>query len=105
MSAEFKLYCDICYEYIPRSAIRMYQVTQYDNNLVMSTAPKKMDVCYKCMGVIQKTIAKNKLFSADDVRNILIEHGQHDQRFRLGDTIRYDPLEIKTILEEHNEDR
>lgn len=104
MSIEVKRYCDICYEYIPRSAISMYRVTQYDNNLVMSTAPKKLEVCYECMKAIQKAIRRKKLFSADDVKNILIEHGQHDRQFRLGETILYDPLEIKTILEEHEDD-
>lgn len=38
------------------------------------------------------------------VRNILIEEGQKDRRFHLGDTIKYDPVEVCEILKKHEEE-
>ena len=41
-----------------------------------------------------------KQFTADEVKSALIEAGQHDtKKFKLGDVIRYDPYEVKAILE------
>ena len=41
-----------------------------------------------------------KQFTADEVRSALIEAGQHDtKKFKWGDVIRYDPDEVKDILE------
>lgn len=41
---------------------------------------------------------KQEVFTADEVCGILIEHGQHDDRFKLGETIRYSPSEVLGIL-------
>lgn len=41
---------------------------------------------------------KQEVFTADEVCGILIEHGQHDDRFKLGETIRYSPYEVLGIL-------
>ena len=38
------------------------------------------------------------MFSVDEIVDILVEHGQHDLKFSLGDTIKYSPSEIKHIL-------
>lgn len=35
------------------------------------------------------------------IKLILIETGQHDRKFRLGETIRYDPQEVAEILRAH----
>ena len=32
---------------------------------------------------------------------IIIEEGQHDPKFKLGETIKYSPAEITKILQEH----
>lgn len=34
----------------------------------------------------------------EGVRNILVEHGQRDNRFHLGETIKYSPSEVMEIL-------
>ena len=41
-----------------------------------------------------------KSFTPDEVWNILIEHGQHDMRFKLGEIIKYSPSEVLDILKE-----
>lgn len=42
-------------------------------------------------------------FSPDDVERILIDYGQSDTRFKLGDIIKYSPTEIKEILIQYRE--
>lgn len=42
--------------------------------------------------------------SPEGVRNILVEHGQHDERFKLGDTITYTPTEVMEILRKETDD-
>lgn len=34
----------------------------------------------------------------EEIRNLLIEHGQHDMRFSFGETIKYSPTEVEDIL-------
>ena len=36
--------------------------------------------------------------SPEGVFRQLVEHGQHDKRFRLGETIKYSPAEVMEIL-------
>jgi len=46
-----------------------------------------------------------KGFTPDEVESILIEVGQHDRQFKLGEIIKYSPNDVREILEEHlNED-
>lgn len=35
---------------------------------------------------------------------ILIEEGQHDRRFKLGDFIKYTPYEVAEILRRHSDE-
>lgn len=35
---------------------------------------------------------------------ILIEEGQHDERFKLGDFIKYTPYEVAEILRRHSDE-
>lgn len=35
---------------------------------------------------------------------ILIEEGQHDRKFRLGEEIRYSPYEVKKLLLKHKDE-
>ena len=39
-------------------------------------------------------------FTAEDVCNILIKHGQKDPQFKLGETIKYSPADVYSILKE-----
>ena len=41
-----------------------------------------------------------KGFTPDEIEMILIEHGQNDRQFRLGETIKYSPSDVRRILEE-----
>ena len=43
-----------------------------------------------------------KGFTPDEIEMILIEHGQNDRQFKLGETIKYSPLDVRRILEEQN---
>ena len=39
-------------------------------------------------------------WTSEGIFNVLVEYGQNDTKFKLGDTIRYTPLEVKEILDE-----
>lgn len=39
-------------------------------------------------------------FTAEDVCNILVEHGQNDRQFKLGEIIKYSPSDVCNILKE-----
>lgn len=39
-----------------------------------------------------------KLFTPEEVWNILVEEGQHDPRFKLGEIIEYSPTDVLAIL-------
>ena len=39
-------------------------------------------------------------FTAEDVCNILIKHGQKDLQFKVGETIKYSPADVYGILKE-----
>lgn len=39
--------------------------------------------------------------SPEGVQNVLVEYGQNDIRFHVGDTIKYSPLEVGRILREN----
>lgn len=39
-----------------------------------------------------------KLYTPEEVWNIIVEHGQHDSRFKLGEIIKYSPTEVMEIL-------
>lgn len=44
-----------------------------------------------------------KGFTAEEVCSILIDYGQHDKKFRLGEKIKYSPSEVENILKKVEE--
>lgn len=44
---------------------------------------------------------KNYSINLDELWTILIEHGQRDLQFKLGETIKYDPYEIVRIAKHY----
>ena len=44
-------------------------------------------------------------FTAEDVLLTLVECGQNDPQFKLGDTIKYSPADIYNILRKYQNDR
>ena len=40
----------------------------------------------------------------DKITDILVDVGQHDKRFKLGEWIKYSPAEVRKILQEHKND-
>lgn len=45
-----------------------------------------------------------KGFTPDEVEGILIEVGQHDRQFKLGEIIKYSPNDVREILERYESD-
>ena len=45
-----------------------------------------------------------KGFTPDEVEGILIEVGQHDKQFKLGEIIKYSPSDVRKILERYESD-
>lgn len=43
-------------------------------------------------------LARSAREDIDEIYDILLEHGQHDHNFKLGETIKYSPSEVKDIL-------
>ena len=37
--------------------------------------------------------------TGEGIFNVLVQYGQNDPKFRLGDTIKYTPMEVKEILD------
>ena len=58
------------------------------------------DRCYKRFN----NFLNMKDCSPEGVWDILVEHGQKDKRFHLGDTIQYSPSEVMEILRKEIED-
>ena len=44
-----------------------------------------------------------KVFTPDDVYSIMVQKGQHDKQFKLGEIIRYSPSDVKKMLEAYGE--
>lgn len=44
-----------------------------------------------------------KLYTPDEVWSAIVEHGQHDSQFKLGEIIKYSPSDVKKILETDKE--
>lgn len=40
----------------------------------------------------------------DKITDILIDVGQHDKRFKLGEWIKYSPSEVRKILQDHKDE-
>ena len=55
-------------------------------------------------GIVISSIVRPKkegpTFTAEDVCNILIKHGQKDLQFKVGETIKYSPADVYGILKE-----
>lgn len=47
-----------------------------------------------------KAKAEGRFFSPYEVGLALVAHGQHDERFQWGETIKYSPSEVERILNE-----
>ena len=47
-----------------------------------------------------KSYETGPTFTAEDVCNILVEHGQNDHQFKLGEIIKYSPTDVYDILKE-----
>lgn len=40
----------------------------------------------------------------DKITDILVDVGQHDKRFKLGEWIKYSPSEVRKILQDHKDE-
>ena len=57
-----------------------------------------LDMLVKMIAV--KAKAEGRFFSPYEVGLALVAHGQHDDRFKWGDVIKYSPSEVEQILNE-----
>ena len=51
-----------------------------------------------------KAKAEGRFFSPYEVGLALVQHGQHDERFKWGEVIKYSPSEVEQILNEVSQD-
>ena len=74
----------------------------YDINLLIKIYKRREGIARETAEALEclKNYETGPTFTAEDVRNILIEHSQNDHQFKLGDIIKYDPLEVYDILKE-----
>lgn len=48
--------------------------------------------------IIDRHKEGQKVFTPEDVWSIMVENGQRDPRFKLGETIKYSPAEVMEML-------
>ena len=74
----------------------------YDIDLLIKIYKRKGDIAGETAEALEhlKNYETGPTFTAEDVRNILIEHGQNDHQFKLGEIIKYSPTDIYDILKE-----
>ena len=61
-----------------------------------------LDMLVKMIAI--KTKADGRFFSPYEVGLALVAHGQHDERFKWGEVIKYSPSEVEQILNEVMQD-
>ena len=59
---------------------------------------RDLDILVDAIG--QKAKAEGRFFSPYEVGLALVQHGQHDERFKWGEVIKYSPSEVEQILNE-----
>jgi hypothetical protein len=74
----------------------------YDTNELIKIYKRREGIAGETAEALEhlKNYETGPTFTAEDVRNILIEHGQKDHQFKLGETIKYSPTDIYDILKE-----
>ena len=72
----------------------------YSENKLVNHVSTNIVLCshYNLCKRLHDKLAKDAQSEIDEIYDILLEHGQHDHNFKLGETIKYSPLEIKEIL-------
>ena len=61
-----------------------------------------LDMLVKMIAI--KAKADGRFFSPYEVGLALVAHGQHDERFKWGEVIKYSPSEVEQILNEVEQD-
>lgn len=72
----------------------------YSENKLVDHISTNVVLCshYKLCRRLYDKLTKNAQEEIDEIYDILLEHGQHDHNFKLGETIKYSPSEVKEIL-------
>ena len=95
--------CDRCGKFYEENIIaheneRKYLLTE-NVNRGDHIAEHDFDLCGACQSALKQFLLKNTL-APDEVFTVLIEHGQSDKRFNIGEIIKYTPKEVEDILKE-----
>ena len=95
--------CDRCGKFyeeniITHEDVRIWHVgkIKHENGHI---AEHDFDLCGACQSALKQFLLKNTL-APDEVFTVLIEHGQSDKRFNIGEIIKYTPKEVEDILKE-----
>ena len=72
----------------------------YSGNKLTEHVSTNVVTCshYNLCKRLHDKLAKDAREEIDEIYDILLEHGQHDRNFKLGETIKYSPCEVKEIL-------
>ena len=84
-----KIYCSDCSAAIRNSMPVNFNSEKNPGTVFMELEKKTVEIWN----------LREKQFSPGDVMTAMALHGQSDERFKLGETIRYSPSEVKHILE------
>lgn len=90
-----RTYCDRCRKEIIHPTKRKLCLSDIDRTCVY-------DLCDSCYDKLYDWCHNPNMsdsFSISEIVDILVEYGQHDTKFHLGETIKYSPSEIRDILE------
>ena len=80
--------------------VRTEAIAVYSGNKLAEHVSKNVVLCkhYNLCKRIHDKNVKNVQEEIDEIYDILLEHGQHDHNFKLGETIKYSPSEVREIL-------
>lgn len=76
------------------------ELAVYSGNKLAEHVSKNVVLCkhYNLCKRIHDKSVKSVQEEIDEIYNILLEYGQHDHVFKLGETIKYSPSEVREIL-------
>ena len=97
--------CDMCGSKLPFETTQCKTPYVYITTFNAGMKPKCVDLCSECARKVYDFVfGQENRYTAEELRDILVEHGQHDLKFKLGETIKYSPSDIYKILKRGDSD-
>ena len=92
--------CDRCGTYFDKNVSHEeggYVVYKTEKNIRNDLCSKERHLCFHCQNALNEFFAK-RVFTPAEVDQALVIHGQSDMQFKLNETIKYSPSDVRKIL-------